>query len=141
MKNWFWRRFVILLLAVTLPLSAVSMSLASPCPMEVHSGMLDASAISMSADAVDESVCPVPCEMEQQYQCADMAHSCASCVSTVNLAANAITPLATFTIVYPAPLNLASFVPPLLERPPALDDSFAKSERTPLSRVALLPTA
>lgn len=124
MKNWFWRRFVILLLAVTLPLSAVSMSLASPCPMETHSGMFDASVTSMSVDTVDECERPAQCEMENEIQCADMAHSCASCVTIVNLAA-AIAPLAKFPTIYPASLELTFFVPPLLERPPTLDDSFA----------------
>jgi len=140
MKNWFWRRFVILLLTVTLPLSAISMSLTTPCPMKTHSGMFDASVTAISTDEVEESVCPAPCKLEQKNQCAEIAHSCASCVTTLNLAAAAITPSATFAIMYPVLLDLASYVPPLLERPPAQDDSFAYSESTPLTGMRYDPS-
>lgn len=125
MKHWFWHRFVILFLAIVLPLSAVSASLAAPCPMQGHAVMLDASDAKMPLQAAEEPLCSAPCDREQQGSCPDMAHSCASCMAYAMPSATNLALPVTLTSDRPAVLDPPSFIPPLLERPPAHVNSLA----------------
>lgn len=123
MKHWFWRRFVIVLLAIVLPISAVS---ASPVLFSFgnHNAMQGIDDTVTLTNAGD-TTCLAGSEMDQPAACANMDQSCASCMAVVPPAVVATTPFATSALLHFLLLDPSSFVPPLLERPPAPNDSFA----------------
>lgn len=120
MKHWFWRRFVIVLLAIVLPISAVS---ASPVPSSYCShGAMHGIDDTVTLTSAGDTTCLAGSEIDQPVACANMDQSCASCMAAVPPAVATTIPLATSALLHFLLVNSSSFVPPLLERPPALND-------------------
>lgn len=137
MKSWSWRRILIILLMTALPLASY---LATVMPGLVVGGhrisqltdqstriaamsAAGATTTAMSLDtftvAQNQAHCPLPCQLEMAGNC-DMAHGTASCLVALTPTLSLVSPVK-FSLArgVPAELDPDSYIPPLLDRPPA----------------------
>ena len=137
MKFWSWRRILIILLMTALPLASY---LATAMPGLVVGGQrisqltdqttriaalnaAGAVTTAMSSDtftvAQNQAHCPLPCPLEMAGNC-DMAHGTASCLVALTPTSGLAPPMGfSLARAVPAELDPVSYIPPLLDRPPA----------------------
>lgn len=138
MKSWTWRRLIVILVMIALPLTGYATTemsiftvgdhmLLQPAQQQMTSVAPAAAAtvnaaggIVKPADAHAGAACPLPCQMDQDDRC-DMAHGAASCFLAIASTSSLVPPTgSSLTQALPDELDPPSNIPPLLERPPAL---------------------
>lgn len=137
MKSWSWRRVIIIFLMIALPLASYS---ATVMPVSMADGrevsqpsnqgtrisvlniaeaITATTSLSKFGTAQNQAPCPMPCQMDTAGIC-DMAHGATSCFVALRPTLS-LAPPVNFALVHavPAELDPASYIPPLLDRPPA----------------------
>lgn len=137
MKSWSWHRIIIILLMTALSLASYSATVVPGLVAGGHriSQLTDQTTriaalnaagtvtTAMSLDtftvAQNQAPCLLPCQLEMAETC-NMTHGTASCLVALTPTSSLAPPMGfSLARAVPAELDPSSYIPPLLDRPPA----------------------